>query len=121
MANRQIIVETHSDHLVRRLRGLIARAEPGSELETWLRDNVVILEVDQSDGRSTVTPVRLTREGGLGERWPADFMDEASEEESAIYYAGLEKSDQASPQDVDVVRDDDVVHDEGPEPEVEEP
>lgn len=93
VTNRRLIVETHSDHLVRRLRGLVARAGKGSELEQWLLRNVVVLSVEQdADGHSTVTSSRLTAEGGVGEVWPADFMDEATDEESAIYYAKLDKS-----------------------------
>jgi energy-coupling factor transporter ATP-binding protein EcfA2 len=114
MANRQLIVETHSDHLVRRLRGLVARAAAGSELETWLRENVTIVEVEQHDGRSSIRSSRLTPEGSLGEHWPADFMDEASEEESAIYYAGLDKPTEA---EAEVPRIQ-VEHDVGEEPEV---
>ena len=96
MANRRLIVETHSDHLVRRLRGLAARAGSGSELERWLLDNVVVLSVEQDkDGSSTVTSSRLTAEGGVEEKWPADFMDEATDEESAIYYAKLDKFEKA--------------------------
>jgi len=93
MSNRRLLVETHSDHLVRRLRGLAARAGRGSELETWLLANVIVLSVEQDDGRSTVTASRLTAEGGVGEIWPADFMDEATDEESAIYYAKLDKDE----------------------------
>ncbi len=94
MAGRRFIVETHSDHLVRRLRGLIARAPAGSDLEKWLAENVVIAEIEQAeDGRSHLTCSRLTETGGIAERWPADFMDEGAEEERSIYYAGLEKSD----------------------------
>ncbi len=93
LSNRRLIVETHSDHLVRRLRGMVARAEPGSVLERWLLENVVVVEVEQVNGRSTVKSSRLTREGGLGESWPADFMDEASDEDSAIFYGGMEKKE----------------------------
>lgn len=97
MANRRLMVETHSDHLVRRLRGLAARAGRGSELERWLLENVVILSVEQAeDGSSTVTSSRLTAEGGVEEKWPADFMDEATDEESAIYYARLDKAEAES-------------------------
>lgn len=93
VTNRRLIVETHSDHLVRRLRGLVARAGKGSELEQWLLTNVVVLSVEQdTGGRSSVTSSRLTPEGGVGEVWPADFMDEATDEESAIYYAKLDKT-----------------------------
>ncbi|MGZ8215699.1 AAA family ATPase [Methylomagnum sp.] len=96
MANRRLMVETHSDHLVRRLRGLAARAGSGSDLERWLLENVVILSVEQDEnGASTVTSSRLTAQGGVEEVWPADFMDEATDEESAIYYAKLDKAEQA--------------------------
>lgn len=96
-SNRQIIVETHSDHLVRRLRGLAARAESGSELEHWLISNVVILSVEQDNsGRSFIKTSYLKADGTIGEEWPADFMDESSDEESAIYYAHMEKSEATS-------------------------
>ncbi len=108
MAGRRFIVETHSDHLVRRLRGLIARAPAGSELERWLADNVVIAEIEQDgDGRSHVACSRLTDTGGIAERWPADFMDEGAEEERSIYYAGLEKREDP----VDYGTETEFVHD----------
>jgi energy-coupling factor transporter ATP-binding protein EcfA2 len=114
-ANRRLIVETHSDHLVRRLRGLVARANSGSELEQWLLQNVVVLSVEQdSDGNSSVTSSRLTSDGGVTEIWPADFMDESTDEESAIYYAKLNKSDVPS----DTFPKIEMV--EGEEPEVDE-
>jgi predicted ATPase len=94
MSNRRLLVETHSDHIVRRLRGLVARSGRGSELEAWLLANVIVLSVEQDvSGRSTVTASRLTAEGGVGEIWPAEFMDEATDEESAIYYAKLDKTE----------------------------
>lgn len=90
MARRQIIVETHSDHLVRRLRGLVARAQPGSAAEAWLLANVRVLLVEQVDGCSIIKNATLTAQGGL-ETWPADFMDEATDEERSIYDAALDK------------------------------
>jgi hypothetical protein len=89
---RQFIIESHSDHLVRRLRGLVARAGAGTPLETWLLESVRIYAVTQSNGVSELTPMKLTPAGGL-EDWPEDFMDEASQEDSAIYYSGLSKED----------------------------
>jgi hypothetical protein len=78
---------------VRRLRGLVARAGKGSDLEKWLLKNDVILNVEQDlEGISIVTSSHLTRDGGVGDVWPADFMDEATDEESAIYYANLDKT-----------------------------
>lgn len=111
MANRQVIVETHSDHLVRRLRGLVAGAPVESSLESWLTSSVSILEVDQTeDGRSSIESSHLTPRGGLAEHWPTDFIDEATQEESRIFYAQLEKQD-AEPSFASS-----VVHDEGTEP-----
>jgi predicted ATPase len=116
MARRQLLIETHSDHLVRRLRGLVARAKPGSELETWLLDNVRVLHVEQEpDGQSFVRSEKLTPQGSL-EEWPADFMDEATDEERAIYDASLDKpaAPPSSPPEVG-----EVEHDVGEEPDVE--
>ncbi|MBF0181999.1 MAG: AAA family ATPase [Magnetococcales bacterium] len=92
MANRQLLIETHSDHLVRRLRGLAARAPSGSPLEKWLLKNVVVLSVSQDEqGCSCVEESRLTADGWLGDHWPAEFMDEASDAEDEIYNAKLDK------------------------------
>lgn len=114
MSNRRLIVETHSDHLVRRLRGIAARADRGSDLERWLVKNVAIVEVEQDErGRSTARTSYLTAEGDIRERWPADFMDEASDEDGAIYYARLEKT---APE----TRGDQVEFVEGAEPEADE-
>ena len=107
---RQFIIESHSDHFVRRLRGLVARAGAGTALEAWLLESVRIYAVTQSNGVSELTAMKLTSAGGL-EDWPEDFMDEASQEDSAIYYAGLSKQE---PHEVAQK----FIHDEGgPEPE----
>jgi predicted ATPase len=116
-SSRRVIVETHSDHLVRRLRGLIARAENGSDFEKWLLENVVILSVEQDEnGRSSVSKSYLTKGGGLGELWPADFMDEASDEESAIYYAQMDKGIDCGigVQDVSLTDEQEIDMDEAP-------
>ena len=111
MCGRNLVVETHSDHLVRRLRGLIARAKPGSFLEQWLRENVSIVEVSKGpDGASTLAATALDTAGGF-ERWPADFMDAATDEEREIYDASLEKPAPPPPPVASA-----VVHDVGDEP-----
>lgn len=114
MCGRNLIVETHSDHFVRRLRGLIARAPTGSELEKWLRENVSIVEVSQDDeGNSTLSASALTAQGDF-ERWPADFMDVATDEEREIYDAALDKP-AATPSEP--APESSIVHDLGEEPE----
>ncbi len=92
LMGRQQIVETHSDHLVRRLRGLIARSKRDSELEKWLLKHVVLVEVEQAQGISSTAASRLDPEGGI-KRWPREFMDEAADEEAAISFSRLDKID----------------------------
>lgn len=87
---RRLIVETHSDHLVRRLRRMVATAPQGSELEKWLLENVTIAEITQQNGISQVTASKLTSVGDI-EHWPAEFMDEAPDSEREIYMAALVK------------------------------
>ncbi|WP_437587606.1 AAA family ATPase [Sorangium sp. So ce1000] len=96
MSRRHVLVETHSDHLVRRLRGLAARAKPGSTLEKWLLENVRVLHIEQRNGKSTARSATLTPQGSL-EDWPADFMDEATGEEREIYDASLDKLAEPAP------------------------
>ncbi len=110
MCGRNLVVETHSDHLVRRLRGLMARAAPGSYVERWLRENVSVVEVTKGpDGASTLAATALDTAGGF-ERWPADFMDAATDEERAIYDASLDKPPPPRPEAGE------VTHDDGDEP-----
>lgn len=91
LSGRQQLVETHSDHLVRRLRGLIARSTSGSPLERWLLENVAIVEVDQADGNSSIQVSAIDEQGGI-EHWPHAFMDEASDEEATISFRGIDKT-----------------------------
>lgn len=96
MSGRRLIVETHSDHFVRRLRGIAARAAPGSALEQWIKDNVAIYMVEQGDdGMSTAKRATLTNVGRI-DAWPSDFMDEATDEERAIADAALDKTPEPS-------------------------
>jgi predicted ATPase len=90
LTKRQIFVETHSDHLVRKLRYLIARAVAGGAFEKWLSTEVTIVQVEQNDGVSKVSSGSLKKGGGL-EDWPAEFMEQALTTEEEIYVASLAK------------------------------
>lgn len=89
-ASRQVLVETHSDHLVRRLRRLAAEAASGSTLEEWLATNVRIVNVTQTAGKTTIETTRIAKTGSL-EIWPTEFMDAAVNAEEQIYLAAIEK------------------------------
>jgi hypothetical protein len=116
MSRRQLLIETHSDHLVRRLRGLVARASAGSALESWLLENIQVLHVEQQGGKSEVKVARLTTHGGL-EVWPSDFMDQATAEERSIYHASLDKPDESGEPAAIVQDSGSIEHDVGEEPE----
>ena len=84
---QRIIVETHSDHFINRLRRRIAE-DPTDEL----RNKVNILFVRPPvDGRgATIDPLQVDQFGVI-EIWPPGFLPEASEEAEAILLAGLAK------------------------------
>ncbi|MHA7600673.1 AAA family ATPase [Alicycliphilus sp. T452] len=112
-ANRQVIVETHSDHLIRKLRLTIADAISESDFERWLSENVRIIYVAQNDGKTIVESSPLRKDGGL-DIWPEDFMDAATTGEQQIYMASLAKD--GPPEDVSTLTE--VLHLDGDEPDV---
>jgi predicted ATPase len=72
-ARRQILVETHSEHLINRAR--IAIAE-----KRIPHDSVQILYVERSEVGSRVLPIGINRSGDFLEKWPNGFFDERFED-----------------------------------------
>ena len=73
---RQVILETHSEHLVNRLRLLVARDETNRTSH-----EVGLLFADQDDlGRTSYKPSQINPLGGLSEDWPRGFLDVGSDE-----------------------------------------
>ena len=85
--DRRIIVETHSDHFINRLRRRVAE-DPTDKL----RKKVSILFVDPPLGErgASIEPLRVDRYGVI-ENWPPNFLPESSDEAEAIFLAGMEK------------------------------
>ena len=83
----RIVVETHSDHFINRLRRRIAEDQTDK-----LKDQINILFVHPPRGEhgATIEPLQLTRFGVI-ENWPSDFLPEAADEAEAIFAAGIEK------------------------------
>ncbi len=69
-AGRQIIVETHSDHLVNQLRTQVASDETDTT-----RELVTLLFAEKSDGITTYRKSEINEYGGLSEGWPDGFLD----------------------------------------------
>jgi len=82
---RQLLVETHSEYLVSRLRRRVAEDERGGLLR-----QVAVIFAEQTDGESALRRVELNELGGI-DHWPTGFFDQTAEESKAILQAGLGK------------------------------
>jgi hypothetical protein len=85
---RQVIVETHSDHLVTRLRRRIAEDEGSSVLE-----KVALVLAERHDGISRFRQLATNPYGGLDD-WPEGFFDEGASDSRELLRAGLRKRDE---------------------------
>jgi predicted ATPase len=91
-SGRQLIVETHSEYVVSRLRRRIVEDDTGQLLNT-----LAIYFAEQTDDASEFRRVPLNEFGGL-EAWPVGFFDQASTESRQILEAALEKRDRRASQ-----------------------
>jgi hypothetical protein len=82
---RQLIVETHSEYLVNRLRLRIAEDEYGA-----VQDAVSLLYARRSDGETSFSQIPANRYGSL-EVWPEGFFDQSPLEAEAIIRAAAQK------------------------------
>lgn len=70
----QLLVETHSEHLMLRIQRRIREG-------TLSPENVAVLYVDQSEsGTAAVTPLRLDAQGDFIDDWPHGFFDDRLDE-----------------------------------------
>jgi predicted ATPase len=81
-SGRQLIVETHSDTLVTRLRRRVAEDETEDTLNL-----VSILFAELTDGATQLETVPLNKYGGLDE-WPHGFFDEQADDAESILITG---------------------------------
>lgn len=87
LSERRLLVETHSDHFINRLRRRI-----GEDPTDQLREKISIVFVSPPhDGQgATIEPLEVDRYGVI-ENWPPEFLPESADEAEAIFRAGLEK------------------------------
>ena len=88
-SGRQLIVETHSEYIVSRLRRRIAE-DTSDEDELLSMSKIVFAERDSQTGVTTYREVELSPFGKI-EDWPRGFFDQASEEEREIIRSGFRK------------------------------
>jgi predicted ATPase len=84
-SGRQVIVETHSDHLVTRLRRRIAEDEGDEVLGL-----VGLIFTERIEGRTRFESLAPNRYGGLAE-WPAGFFDQGAADSQQLLRAGMRK------------------------------
>ena len=84
---RQIIVETHGEHVVTKLRTLAAE-----DTENMTHQNIQLLfAAKDDDGNTEYTPSEINQYGGVSEDWPDGFLDESAKSSRELLAAGLEK------------------------------
>ena len=84
---RRLIVETHSDHFINRLRRRIAE-DRTDELRKMV--SILFVHPPQDGQGATIEPLQIDRFGVI-ENWPPNFLPEAADEAEAIFRAGLDK------------------------------
>ena len=76
--DRRVIVETHSEHLLLRLRSLVAMNKIAPE-------KVAIYFVERIDGVSSIRRIPLTANGGIPHNlWPMGFFEDSLRESLAL-------------------------------------
>jgi predicted ATPase len=84
-SGRHLIVETHSEYLISRLRRRVAE-----DPHDVLQDIIGIYFAKRVNGATTYDPVQTNKYGGI-EEWPENFFDQATDEEHAILSAAVVK------------------------------
>ncbi len=86
-SGRQIIVETHSEHLVNRLRRRVAEDDANNTAELV---RIVFAERD-AEGHTTFRSSDINPLGGLSQDWPDGFLDLGARDAQKLLQAGLAK------------------------------
>lgn len=86
-SGRQIIVETHSEHLVNRLRRRVAEDDSNNVGELV---RIVLAERD-AEGHTIFRPSDINPLGGLSEDWPDGFLDIGGRDAQKLLQASLAK------------------------------
>ena len=84
-SGRQVLVETHSEHLVNRLRRRVA------EESGWAEGLVGLLFAERNEGNTTFRVSPIDQYGGLEDDWPDGFFDVSAREAQALVTTSLTK------------------------------
>ncbi|MFM5424560.1 DUF3696 domain-containing protein [Aeromonas veronii] len=82
---RQVIIETHSEYMINRLRYRIAQ-----DLDNKLSSNVAINFATKKDDQTTFEGIQITNYGAI-KNWPKDFFDQSQLEVEGILFSANKK------------------------------
>ncbi len=85
MMNRQVLVETHSEYMINRLRYRIA-----SSSDDLLLNKATVYFVNKVGSKTSFGDVQITKYGAIKE-WPNDFFDQTQNEIESIFIAAANK------------------------------
>lgn len=85
-SGRQLVVETHSEHLVNRLRYRVA-----SDPTKATHDLIGLVFAESRDGVTTYREPEINPYGGIGDDWPAGFLDLGAREAQDLIRRSLAK------------------------------
>lgn len=94
-SGRQIVVESHSEHLVNRLRYRIAQDDTNATHEL-----VRLVFAESEEGLTSYRPWEINPFGGLANEWPDGFLELTSKEAQELVRQSLVKRKRAQAADV---------------------
>jgi predicted ATPase len=89
LSGKQCLIETHSEHLINRLRYRAAADENNNILD----ENLKIYFVEKTDGSSVFREVKVNEFGAILD-WPEGFFDQSQSESESILLAAVAKRKQ---------------------------
>ena len=88
--NLQFIIESHSEHFLRRLQRRIAEEKIG-------KDQVAIYFCDSGTGNSTIKPLEIDRYGNIA-NWPVGFFGDQMIDVAMMQKAGIRRRKESANQ-----------------------
>lgn len=85
MLQRQCVIETHSEHVIERIRFRIAQ-----DRTNFIQDKTKIFFFGKENGSTEVSEIAVNRFGSIDD-WPRDFFDQSQIANEAIVLMALER------------------------------
>ena len=77
--NRNIIMETHSEHIIKSLQLEVTKYHATEGEEGISKDDIAILYVSNENGEASIREMKLDDAGSFTEPWPDDFFESSAD------------------------------------------